>query len=118
MPLISLEPEQLDLTVTQGATFRYQHTYRVRGAAPSLAGYSALMGIARRPGTPVLVTPTVTLEPNGALGVIDISMTAEQTSKLNRDCKYDLVLLAPDGTVTRALEGTVFVRRAVTPVEV
>lgn len=84
----------------------------------ALTGYHAKMSVARRPGSPVLVQLTtenggLLLESNGVPGMIDIKMTPEETQALSRDSQYDLLLEAPDGEVVRALEGTVFVRRAV-----
>lgn len=117
MPLIQPEPEHVDLPVTQGETFRFQHQARLRGAVTSLAGCTARMGVARRPGGAVLVALStegagLLLEPEGVTGVIDITMTAEQTARLSRDCVYDLLLDGPTG-VRRALAGRVLVTRSV-----
>lgn len=133
-----------DLYVNEGETFSHVHTHKdANGTAVDLTGYSAAMSVKRYPGesiTPQAYLSTGadadggTLTLGGANGQVTIAMTADETNDLlpgvdisalvpphirrrsaTEQFVYDLILTDASGTVTRALEGRLYVRRAVTP---
>lgn len=108
-----------DICIDQGATFRLTVVWKDGTGTPvNLNGYVARMQIRRtiRSDTPVLSLTTgngITL--GGATGSVTIVATAAQTAAINiRSGVYDLELEAPDGTVTRLMEGNVTVSFEVT----
>jgi hypothetical protein len=113
------QPARVDLTISQGATFRAEFTWLVDGVARSLDGCSALMAIARRPGADVLAQVSssdgeITFDPERR-GVLMVTISAAKTSELRvtKPASYDLLVIDGDD-VFRIAEGSVVVRRAVT----
>lgn len=125
--------------IRQGQTWTYVFTHTASGSPVDLTGYSARMAI--RYGFELSNEAylssgsdanggTITL--GGANGTVTLAMTAAQTAALAGDLTtilfteprkkaeqyvdflYDLEIEAPDGTVTRLLEGNIRVQREVT----
>ncbi len=104
-----------DFTIEQGATWRTTIEWRDEvGALVPLAGYQARMQARRATDTPEVLVELTTENGRIALaspGVIALTLPAADTAALDwrtagRSARYDLELVAPDGTVTRLLKGT------------
>lgn len=87
------------LHIRQGTTYRVTFTWTTGTATPtpvSLSGYTVTFRLLRRAGTlPPLLTLSstgsqVVVEPGGAVGKVAVTLTAEQTGALSRDCVYIL----------------------------
>lgn len=128
-----------DLAVTQGQTWSHVYTHLGPDGLPvDLTGYSARMAIkagfestyeAYLSSGPDANGGTITL---GDDGKVTLAMTAKQSAALAGDLSfflfvqpearaeqyvkflYDLELEAPDGTVTRPIEGRLVLQREVT----
>jgi hypothetical protein len=106
-----------DIEVEQGSSYHFVVTYRGPNGFPvDLTGYGALMQVRTRPGAPVLVELThdhgIELFNDGR---ISVTILGAETTVLTRDSLYDIVVYPldnPDDS-TRAYEGTVKVRRAI-----
>lgn len=100
-----------NLIIEQKATFRRRLLYRDKFKKPILlTGYSAHMTVRAADGTMILDLTTE----NGRItlsvlpGSIDLKISATDTAALTfTTALYDLTLIAPDGTVTRLMEGKV-----------
>lgn len=111
---------KFDLPIEQGATLR--HTFQLNdqnGALVDLTGYTAQMQIRQTVQSQVPLTTLTTenggIVMGGANGQIELIISATQTSKLlTQYAVYDLKIIAPNGDVTRLLEGMVTVSAAVT----
>lgn len=117
------------IAVDQGATFRKTVTWKDgSGSAVNLTGYSARMQV--RPSfasTTVIVSATTAngkIALGGSLGTVSIVLSATETAALTvanpNDFAdafvgvYDLELIAPNGDVTRLLQGSFIVNPEVT----
>lgn len=85
------------------------------GAPIPVTGYTALMQLRSGPGTVLLLTLTDTdgITVGTTDGTFTVDITKLQTAGLVQDCKYDLLVTAPDGTATRLAEGTVILDPAI-----
>lgn len=89
--------------IDAGTTFNQEITYT---AAGSLEGYTAIMQLRENieDASPVL---DLDLAIDVATSKIFIALSADQSSLLTADrYKYQIELYAPDGTVTRLLQGS------------
>jgi hypothetical protein len=113
---------RLDLVCEQGATFRRVLTWTAGGAPVDLSGWTAEMQVRRRHDA---AEPEITLSTadgritlGGSAGTVTLELGAAETSALTADTSgkreavpaatpyvYDLELTAPDGSVTRLVEG-------------
>lgn len=134
-------PLRQDLHVRQGETFAFTYTHLdSAGSAVDLTGYSARMAVRVNYGDDEEVYFSTgddaaggSIALGGSEGTVSLSMTAAQAKAVAGDLlryvfgkpvgtplrqrevfRYDLELEAPDGTVTRALEGAFIVHREVT----
>lgn len=107
----------LDILVEQGATWTRSLAWETTDVPPvpiSVVGYLARLMI-RKTYRSDLPSLTLTSAVGGGITLtapnqIDILMTATQTASLAMSTGvYDLELEAPDGTVTRLLQGVVTV---------
>lgn len=106
--------------IEQGASFRVPLIWKDSDGLPNdLTDYTARMQVrAAKEATDILLELT---SENGRLvlggldGTITITLTATETAAIDW-CKgvYDLEVVAPDGFVTRLLEGRVSVSKEVT----
>jgi hypothetical protein len=108
-----MEPGNYDFTVWQGATWYREITYKTTaGVVVNLSAYSARMTIRRVFGsTPLL---SLTSSPGGGIVLaatapnMVVTITDAQTLALTfSSAVYDLVIVAPGGTVDRILQGRV-----------
>jgi len=104
-------------TLEQGATFSRTLTYKdAAGNAIDLTGYTARMQARPYVGSPNKVLD-LTTENGGisiaaATGKITWTVAASVTAAIKQDSLvYDLELIAPDGTVTRVIQGTLTVSK-------
>lgn len=109
-----------DFVLEQGTTFRKQLTYTdSAGVAVDLTGYSARMQLRTKitdaniiilldnANGRITITPTT--------GVIDLFISDTDTASLTfKTAAYDLEVIAPNGDVTRLLEGTITLSKEVT----
>jgi hypothetical protein len=130
-----------NLEIRQGQTWTWVYTCKLNGTPVNLTGYSARMSIKQDfhvDSEAYLSTGSDAdggrIALGGALGTVTLSMTAAETTALLDDLSYyafvsqdkrapicpvvewiyDLELVAPNGTVTRELEGKVQIFRNVT----
>jgi hypothetical protein len=108
---------KLNLTVEQGATFSKRLVWKDKNRRPiNITGWTARMQIRKIVADPNLILELSTA--NGrivftAAGTIELRLTAQETSTLQAGV-YDLEMVAPDGSVTRLVEGKVVVSPEVT----
>jgi hypothetical protein len=108
------------LTMDVGATFRFLYTWRDdKGFRVDLDGYTARMQIRASRGIMGILladlpTSTIRLQEDrdaegGVLGVICVLVPPRMADIpfYAKSGYYDLVLTAPDGTVSRVLEGAI-----------
>ena len=109
-----------NLTIDQGATFRITLTYKIDSTPVNLTGYAARMQVRERydsETTAVSLTsaPGGGLTLGGSAGTIAIEITDVQSAAMPAGrLVYDLELVAPNGDVTRLVEGTMTVTPEVT----
>lgn len=110
---------KLDLVVEQGVTYEKDLLWQDEfGVAIDLTGYTARMQIRHKvESQSVLVSllDTAGIALGGAAGTIGIEISSDVTDVIqHRDGVYDLELVAPDGKVTRLIEGKVTFVKGVT----
>ena len=110
---------QYNITIEQGATWRLSLTWKdVAGAPIDLTSYTARMQVRQAYGTADALLNLssgagITLGPS--TGAITLTASAAQTAAIAaRNGVYDLEMVAPDGTVTRLLQGSVTISPEVT----
>jgi hypothetical protein len=112
-----------NFTVDQGSTVRFSFTWRHNtGTADApvwtpydLAGCTARMQVRQARGKPVIfevssesTNGSITVEPGGATGKLDIWLSDENTDLLDlKITKYDIEITFPGGDVQRVLEGRI-----------
>jgi|TARA_R100000149_G_scaffold12056_1_gene4557 hypothetical protein len=106
------------IKIEQGATFALNLTYKDEtGALVNLSGYTARMQGRRRAdddATVFSLTSGAGITLGGALGTIDIGLTATETGAMNPvEGVYDLELVS-GAVVDRILKGTFVVEREIT----
>ena len=105
-----------DLLIEQGTTWSVTVTLKKTNQSPfDLTGYTGRCQIRKTyTSTNILASPTVTI-PSGTDGKVVLSLTEAQTSSLpDTYAVYDVELVAPNGDVTRILQGKVKVSLEVT----
>lgn len=122
-----LAPIATDIEVIQGATFKMRVTWNDDQATPqpiSLANYRAHMQIrSKTGGTGAILAElssdddSLTKEPDGLVGAIDVRVSALVTATLKKKCYYDLFVINMSdptdavrlvyGSVTVSLSATV-----------
>jgi hypothetical protein len=108
-----------DIFIEQGATFTKLITWKDSVGNPTnLTGFTARLQIReslKAATTIISLTNTAGITLGGTLGTINILISATSTSAITASKGvYDLELQAPDGTVTRLLEGKVTIKPEVT----
>lgn len=108
---------KLNLTVEQGTTYSKRLVWKDKNRRPiNIVGWSARMHIRKTVADSVVILELTSA--NGriafpAAGAIEIRLTAAETAALQPGV-YDLEMVAPDGSVTRLVEGKVIVSPEVT----
>jgi hypothetical protein len=109
-----------DFTIEQGATFSIGFAWKSDdGIAVDLTGYTARMQVRQSVGSPDVLLDATTenglLSISAAQGRVNLQLPAGVTAAITwRRGRYDLEVEAPDGTVTRLIEGSINVSREVT----
>ena len=105
-----MKPAKYNTVCPQGATYDTQFTYKINKFPVNLTGYTARMQVREThtsPTTLVSLTNGSGITLGGVAGTIDILISSQQTEGFNPvPHVYDLELIAPNGSVTRILEGT------------
>jgi hypothetical protein len=110
----------LDITIEKGTTFKYSLAFMNSDSTPiPLIGYSAKMQLRLKPSTVAILAEYTTangkITINEPAGKINIYVPATETNTYTWiDGVYDLVIISPDGEVTRLLKGAVTVSPNVT----
>ncbi len=103
-----------DLTIEQGATWAQSMNWKTGdpSALVDLTGYTARMQLREKYGGPLaieLTTENGRITLGGALGTIDLLISATDTATIKaRDYVYDLEMIS-GATVTRLIEGKITV---------
>lgn len=111
---------QYDFTIEQGATFVRSFVWKADDGTPvNLTGYTARMqvrqGYSAQDALLEATTENGRLQIVGASGQVTLTLTAEDTGAIDwRRGRYDLELVAPDGTVKRLVEGVISISREIT----
>lgn len=111
---------KVNLTINQGATFRYKFAWRDKNGRPiDITGYTARMQIrADVSASAPLITLTTEnsgLALGGKTGVISLYINDTATSAITwNKGVYDVELIAPTGDVFRAVGGNVTVSPEIT----
>lgn len=109
--------------IPQGATFQQSIAWKAPDGvtAIDLTGYTATMMVRSdyiTPDPPLVSISTAGggIVLGGVLGTILLTISATLTGALTapQDCVYDVKLVAPDGTITRILEGVATITPKVT----
>lgn len=120
-----MTPFKVNIDIYQGATFRKSLAWKSaddngqNAVARDLTGYKARMQVRPSKDSSVvfhtLTTENGDIVITGATGAIDLRIGADATAlfKGNRGV-YDLELVAPNGDVTRLVEGIAFIHPEVT----
>ena len=106
---------KLNLTIEQGATFARTITVKVDEQPFNISGYS-FRGQIRKKWHDAEYEQAFTFSVADAqLGKVNMSLSDEETMLLQPvDSVYDVEMVSNDGTVTRLLDGIVFVSPNVT----
>jgi len=100
-----------DITCEQGASFvRLIRVLDDEGAPRDLTDYTARMHVRRTKTSSTLLIELTTENDRIIIGppedgVLQLVLTAEETSDLTDEGVYDLELIAPDDTVERLMQG-------------
>lgn len=116
--IIKTVPVQIDYEHRQGDTWQPGTiTCDVSGTVINFTGWTATMELRSAISNDVSLTLTST-PPVGitmtTLGVITLSMTAEQTKVLLGEYRYDLELTRPDGSIKTFTYGTITITKDTT----
>lgn len=109
-----------DINIEQGSTFKRTITWKNAAGNPiDITGYSARLHMRESVNAAITVLTLTTqnggIELGGALGTINLTASATDTSAiLAKKGVYDLEIEAPNGEVTRLLEGKFSVSPEVT----
>lgn len=109
-----------DFRIEQGATFALKFAKKDQAGTPiALTSYTARMQVRSSVASPdvmlELTTANNRLVIDEAAGIVAINLLATDTADITwRKGVYDLELEAPDGTVTRLVEGVITISREVT----
>jgi hypothetical protein len=102
-----------NLSIDQGATFTSDITVKdIAGGVFDLTGFTAVAKLAKGySSTRTRTAMTTAFGADRTLGVLTISLTANQTAALDPErYVYDVEITSSTGTVTRVLEGIITVR--------
>ena len=115
-----MNPGRYNITVYQGTTFQLSPVWKVDNLPVDLTGYTASMQVRQFvDSTSTLVELSTTngkIVINGALGQINLTLTAAQTAALSPvgSYLYDLNLTSPGGYVYKILQGAFILNASVT----
>ena len=112
-----MNPGRYNITVYKGTTFQLSPTWKVDNLPVDLTGYSAAMQV--RDVSNNLITEISTANGratiDGALGTVNLTLTATQTAALTAgNYNYDLNLTSPGSVVYKILQGAFIINASVT----
>ena len=104
---------KLNLQVEQNATYRKKFTLRSQKGRPvNLTGFAALMQIRASYGVSEVLLELSTdngrIKPLSNDGAIELEIPSAQTATLGQGV-YDIVLVSPDNSVKRLVQGKVLI---------
>ena len=105
-----------NIVINGGADFSqtYDLADQNTNSAKDLTGHSAASQMRKHAGATGVTTVTTSIV-NAAAGQVRIGLTTSQTADLKPGrYVYDLLLTAPDNSMTRIIEGMALVREGVT----
>lgn len=107
------------MKVYEGATFNLTPRWKIDGSYVNVTGYSATLTVRNSPSSStsiiVLSSANGRITVGGTNGQFTLALTAAETGALTPgNYVYDLEVTAPNGTVTRLLEGGFTVYEGVT----
>lgn len=112
--------DQYNILIDQGATYTLALTYNNANGTPiNLTNYTAAMQVRDTVNSTTTVlslsSPSNGIVITGASGLINITVTAAQTTALSANTfVYDLEITSTTGVVTRLIQGSVTVNAEVT----
>ena len=114
-----MTPGRYNIKVYQGATFNLTPRWKIDGSYVNITGYSAVLTVKNSPSSStsiiVLSSANGRITVGGTNGQFTLALTAAETDTLTAgNYVYDLEITAPNGTVTRLLEGGFIVYDGVT----
>lgn len=114
-----MTPGRYNIKVYQGSTFSLAPQWKIDGTYVDVTGYTAAMSVKNSPTSTSSIIDLTSA--NGRItvgttnGKFTLALTATQTTALTAgNYVYDLEVTAPNGTVTRLLEGGFIVYEGVT----
>ena len=114
-----MTPGRYNMKVYQGSTFSLAPQWKIDGTYVDVTGYSAAMSVKNSPTSASTIISLTSA--NGKItvgttnGKFTLALTAAETTALAAgNYVYDLEVTAPNGTVTRLLEGGFTVYEGVT----
>lgn len=106
---------KLNLTIEQGATYARTITVKVDTTPFNISGYTFRGQIRKKWHDPEYEKAFTFSIADAQLGKVNMSLSADETMQLAAvDSVYDVEMVSGDGTVTRLLDGIVFVKPNVT----
>lgn len=114
-----MTPGRYNMKVYQGSTWTLAPQWKIDGTYVNVTGYTAAMSVKYSPTSVSSIIDLTSSNGRITVGTTDgkftLSLTAATTTGLAAgDYVYDLEVTAPDGTVTRLLEGGFTVYEGVT----
>lgn len=114
-----MTPGRYNMKVYQGSTFSLAPQWKIDGTYVDVTGYTAAMAVKNSPSSVSSIIDLTSANGRITVGTTDgkftLALTAAQTTGLAAgNYVYDLEVTAPNGTVTRLLEGGFTVYEGVT----
>lgn len=114
-----MTPGRYNMKVYQGSTFSLAPQWKIDGEYVTVTGYAAAMSVKNSPTSATTIISLTSANGRITVGTTDgkftLALTAAQTTALAAgNYVYDLEVTAPNGTVTRLLEGGFTVYEGVT----
>lgn len=112
-------PGRYNMKVYQGSTFNLRPQWKIDGTFVNVTGYAAAMSVKNSPTSVSTIISLTSVNGRITVGTTDgkftLALTAGETTALAAgNYVYDLEVTAPNGTVTRLLEGGFIVYEGVT----
>ena len=109
-----------DLTLDQGSTFGIPFEFYDAGNRPiNFSGFTARMQVRRTPTSEIVIDELTSTDKDPritfASNVMTLTWTKDETERIKPGRYfYDVEITAPNGSVSRLLEGAFIIRREVT----
>ena len=114
-----MTPGRYNIKVYQGSTFSLAPQWKIDGTYVNVTGYTAAMSVKNSPTSSSTIISLTSSNGRITVGTTDgkftLNLSAAETTGLTAgNYVYDLEVTAPNGTVTRLLEGGFIVYEGVT----